>query len=166
MTFKKTLITAALVTGLTMSAVTSAGAGADISVGTLRCDVEGGIGFVFGSSRDLTCSFVPAGSKKMEMYTGNIDTFGVDIGYTAHSVILWGVVAANKELPEGALAGKYNGVSADATAGVGAGVKVLVLGTDEQGKTPKLALQPLSIEGNTGLNVAAGISRLTLKLAK
>ncbi len=150
--------------GLVISNPSAAQAGATITAGTLRCDVDGGIGFVFGSSRDLECSFIPAGSKTMEKYSGTIDNYGVDIGYTAHSVILWGVVSANKELSSGELAGTYNGISADATLGLGAGVKVLALGGDEKGKTPKVALQPLSVQGNKGLNVAAGISRLTLQL--
>lgn len=158
------IIALALAIGLLFSHSPAANAGATVTAGTLRCDVEGGVGFVFGSSRDLECSFVPAGSKTMEKYTGSIDNYGLDVGYTSHSVILWGVLSANKDLAQGELAGNYNGVSADATLGLGAGVKVLVLGGDEKGRSPKVALQPLSIQGNKGLNVAAGISRLTLKL--
>lgn len=157
------IIALALTTAYLFTHTSAANAGATVTVGTLRCDVDGGVGFVFGSSRDVECSFVAAGSKTMESYTGSIDNYGVDIGYTAHSVMLWGVISANKELASGELAGNYNGVSADATLGLGAGVKVLALGGDEKGKTPKVALQPLSIQGNTGLNVAAGITRLTLK---
>ena len=54
-------------------------------------------------------------------------------------------------------AGSYGGVTASATAVVGAGANLLVGGTGNA-----ISLQPLSIEGNTGLNVAAGVAGLTL----
>ena len=87
-----------------------------------------------------------------------INKYGVDIGYTKAGVLVWGVVAPTSSLKPGALEGHYAGATASATVGIGAGANVLVGGFDQS-----IALQPVSIEGNTGLNVAAGIGAITLK---
>jgi hypothetical protein len=57
----------------------------------------------------------------------------------------------------GALSGSYGGVTASAAVGVGAGANALVGGLDRS-----VTLQPLSVEGKTGLEVAAGIGGMTL----
>ena len=128
----------------------------NVSVGTLRCDVAAGTSFVFGSTREVTCVFTPTRGST-ERYTGEIKRFGVDIGFTSSAVMLWGVLASNQSIDPGALAGTYAGVSAAATAGVGGAANLLVGGSNRG-----IALQPLSIEGNRGLNIALGVSRLTL----
>jgi hypothetical protein len=129
-----------------------------VKVGTLSCDVESGWGFIFGSSKDLHCNFHPSRGPEGEHYEGSISKFGVDIGYTAGGVIVWEVVAPSSDLRHGALQGDYAGATAGATVGVGVGAHVLVGGLDRS-----IALQPVSIEGNTGLNVAAGIGAISLK---
>jgi hypothetical protein len=63
-------------------------------------------------------------------------------------------------LVPGALTGGYAGGTASATVGVGIGANALIGGS---GNT--IALQPLSIQGSTGLNVAAGIAAITLTYA-
>ena len=136
-------------------------AGPDISVGVLRCNAEGTISFIFGSTRDVSCVFDPAGDGANESYKGSIKNFGIDIGYTEAGVLVWGVLAASADVDPGALNGTYGGVSADIAAGYGVGVNALILGGPNN--APSLALQPLSIEGNEGLNIAAGISSLELK---
>ncbi len=128
-----------------------------IKVGTLTCNVEGAWGFVFGSSRTLRCVYSPV-QGVVEHYSGNINKYGVDIGYQKGGVIVWGVVAPTSTLAPGALSGDYGGVSASATVAVGVGANVLVGGFNKS-----ISLQPLSIEGNTGLNVAAGIAAVNLK---
>jgi Protein of unknown function (DUF992) len=90
-------------------------------------------------------------------YRGRIDQFGVNIGYTAGGVLLWTVIAPTAALRPGDLAGAYGGATASATVGVGVGANVLVGGSRHT-----VTLQPLSIEANRGLNVAAGIASLTL----
>ena len=125
-------------------------------VGTLSCNVASGWGFVFGSSRALRCTF-SSSSGRTEYYTGSIRRFGVDIGYTRGGVLIWGVLAPTSDLAPGALAGEFAGATASATVGVGAGANVLVGGSSNS-----IALQPVSIEGTTGLNVAAGIAEMTL----
>jgi Protein of unknown function (DUF992) len=130
-----------------------------VKVGTLTCHVASGWGFVFGSSKDLRCNFRPNGHKG-EHYSGSISKFGVDIGYTDGGELIWGVFAPASDVRPGALEGNYAGATASATVGVGLGANVLVGGLDKS-----IALQPLSVEGNTGLNVAAGIGSIDLKYA-
>jgi len=126
-------------------------------VGTLTCNVAGGWGFVFGSSKAIRCTFARAGGPP-EHYTGSINKFGVDIGYTQGGVLVWGVLAPTANLAPGALAGRYVGATGGASVGVGVGANVLVGGSHRT-----ISLQPVSVEGNTGLNVAAGIGDLSLR---
>ena len=136
---------------------TPAQAQVGVRVGTLNCNVASGWGFVFGSSRELRCVF-SAGPGNESHYTGTISRFGVDIGYTQGGVLVWGVFAPSGGLAPGALSGNYVGASGSATVGVGAGANVLVGGSNRT-----ISLQPVSIEGNTGLNVAAGIGAISLR---
>jgi uncharacterized protein DUF992 len=129
-----------------------------VKVGSLTCDVDSGWGFIIGSSKDLRCTFHPSRAPDGEHYEGTINKFGVDIGYTGGGVIIWEVVAPSSDLRHGALQGDYVGATASATAGVGVGAHVLIGGFDRS-----IALQPVSIEGNTGLNVAAGVGNISLK---
>lgn len=129
---------------------------AGVKVGMLKCNVASGWGFVFGSSKDIRCTYAPDKGTP-EHYNGSIKKFGVDIGYTEAGVMLWGVVAPTSSLKPGSLTGEYVGGTASATVGVGIGANALVGGFDKS-----ITLQPLSIEGNTGLNVAGGIGALDL----
>ena len=132
-----------------------------VKVGTLTCNVASGWGFVFGSSKDLHCTFQGNRNRHGDHYVGSISKFGVDIGYTEGGVLVWGVFAPSSDIRAGALEGDYAGASASATVGVGVGANVLVGGLDKS-----IALQPLSVEGNRGLNVAAGIGSISLKSAE
>jgi hypothetical protein len=131
--------------------------GYTVKTGYLTCHEASGWGLVFGSSRDLKCSYSANGGR-VEYYSGSISKFGADIGYLKSAVILWAVAATTKDLKPGALAGNYGGASASLTLGVGAGANVLVGGFDKS-----IALQPVSVEGQNGLNVAAGVGELSLK---
>lgn len=128
-----------------------------VQIGTLTCNVAGGWGFVFGSSKAVRCTFARAGGRP-EHYAGSINKFGVDIGYTQGGVLVWGVFAPSSSVAPGALSGNYVGATGSATVGVGAGANVLVGGSNRT-----ISLQPVSIEGNTGLNVAAGIGSINLR---
>src|ERR1700745_2172003 len=128
-----------------------------VQVGTLTCNVSGGWGFVFGSSKSVRCTFARAGGRP-EHYAGSINKFGVDIGYTQGGVLVWGVFAPSGGLAPGALSGNYVGATGSATVGVGAGGNVLVGGPNRT-----ISLQPVSVEGSTGLNVAAGIGSIGLR---
>ena len=126
-----------------------------VRVGDLTCNVASGWGFVFGSSKDLHCTY--RGNGHVEHYTGSISKFGVDVGYTEGGVLVWGVFAPTSDMRQGALSGDYVGGSAQVTAGLGVGANALVGGFDKS-----VALQPLSVEGSKGLNVAAGIGSISL----
>jgi hypothetical protein len=150
--------------GLILSIVASAWlmfappAGADegIKAGFLTCNVESGFGFVIGSSRDVNCTYSPVAGRA-ENYSGTISKFGMDIGYLNSAVMMWAVFAPAADPEPGALAGHYAGATGSATVGMGAGANVLVGGSNRS-----FTLQPVSIEGSTGLNVAGGIATLTL----
>jgi hypothetical protein len=131
-------------------------ADAAVKAGMLSCHVSSGWGFIFGSSKDVRCVFTPS-SGRPEHYRGSIDKYGVDLGYTQSGVIAWGVFAPSSTMNPGALSGSYAGATAGASVGVGLGANVLVGGFKKS-----IALQPVSIEGMTGLNVAAGIGAITL----
>lgn len=127
-----------------------------VKAGYLTCHVASGWGFIIGSSRKLRCTYT-ATNHRTEHYTGSISKFGADIGYLQSAVILWAVLAPTTELGSGALSGHYAGATASVSVGVGAGANVLLGGFKKS-----IALQPISIEGQNGLNVAAGIGALSL----
>ena len=130
-------------------------------VGTLNCDEAGGWGLIFSSSKHLKYVFSPADkSLKAERYSGTINKYGVDIGFVDGAVLLWAVVSTDGKTQPGALAGTYGGVGGQATWAVGLGANVLVGGSNKG-----YALQPLNIEGSTGLNVAAGVVEVVLRPA-
>ncbi len=142
-------------TALTLGAAQAQPAG--VKVGTLTCDVAAGAGFIFGSTKDLTCSYEPT-MAPMERYAGTISKWGVDIGYTGKGKLVWAVFAPASDVRPGALEGEYAGATAQAAVGVGLGANALVGGFDKS-----IALQPVSVSGTTGLNVAAGIGQISLK---
>ena len=139
-------------------AVTPAAAAEDpgVKVGVLNCTVDGGSGFIFGSSKDLTCVFSPV-SGPDEAYHGKITKYGIDVGETGVTKISWGVLAPAADVEAGALEGDYVGVSAEATVGGGVGANALIGGLDKS-----IALNPVSVQVQNGLNVAAGIASLKL----
>ncbi|HKF28632.1 MAG TPA: DUF992 domain-containing protein [Candidatus Binataceae bacterium] len=133
------------------------GKSAAVRAGYLTCHVSSGWGFIFGSSRDMHCSYAMQPGYT-EYYTGSISKFGADIGYLSSAVMIWAVLAPTTNLGQGALAGTYAGATASAAVGVGAGANVLIGGFNHS-----IALQPVSIEGQNGLNIAAGVAALSLK---
>ena len=131
-----------------------------VQAGMLTCQVASGWGFVFGSSKDLKCTY-SRGQNVVEHYTGSVGKFGVDIGYSGASVIAWAVLAPTSNLAPGSLAGKYAGATGSAAVGAGVGANVLL-----GGGANSITLQPVSFQAGTGLNVAGGIAMITLKHAK
>ena len=156
--FRLMLGAAAAVAGLALASSANA-APHGVRVGELTCNVASGWGFIFGSSKDLHCTYRGNG-RRFEHYTGSISKFGVDVGYTEGGVLVWGVFAPTSDMRKGALEGDYAGASAQATVGVGVGANALIGGLDKS-----IALQPLSVEGSKGLNVAAGVGSISLHAA-
>jgi hypothetical protein len=129
-----------------------------VQVGTLTCDVAPGVGMVVVSRKEVTCTFQNAAGE-LETYDGAISKLGVDIGVTQGFGIVWAVFAPSGNVVRGALSGSYVGGTAQATVGVGVGANALIGGFRRS-----VSLQPLSLSGQTGLNVAAGVAELQLQL--
>src|SRR5579862_4466172 len=106
--FGLALLAASTIAAGTAALDTPARAQAGVTAGVLTCNVSGTIGFIFGSSRDMSCIYSTTG----ERYVGSIDKFGVDIGYTKGAVIQWAVVAPTADIAPGTLRGHYVGATA------------------------------------------------------
>jgi hypothetical protein len=149
------VLTAAAAIAASVLAFGTAAKADGVKVGVLTCHESSGWGFIFGSSKGIRCLYTHG--NYAEHYSGSVSKFGVDIGYTSGAVIIWDVFAPNSGSERGALTGDYAGAQASAAVGAGVGANVLVGGFHRS-----FTLQPVSIEGETGLNVAAGIGALTL----
>lgn len=150
---------------LAVAAVYSLGAASSVSAqaakivaGTLTCKGKGSVGLIIGSTEQLSCTYTPAGKNSAQHYRASLTTVGLDIGFKGENVMIWTVLGSTSDLPAGALAGKYGGVSAETAVGVGVGANALLGGSKDS-----VVLQPLSVEGQKGLNLAVGISGLTLQ---
>jgi len=128
-------------------------------VGVLTCKTSASLGLLVGSHQKISCSFKPDNGGAPENYAGHINRLGIDIGVKAGGVMAWGVFAPTNGYHHGALAGKYVGGSGSASLGVGVGANALIGGSHRS-----IALQPLSVEGNVGVNLALGIAGLSLQL--
>jgi hypothetical protein len=126
-------------------------------VGTLNCDISAGMGMIIASQKGVSCTFTPTQGRRPEVYLGTISKFGIDIGATSGGRMVWAVFAPTTARARGALAGTYAGATAEATVGAGVGANALVGGSDRT-----ITLQPLSVQGQTGLNLAVGVGGLTL----
>jgi hypothetical protein len=130
-----------------------------VQVGSLACSISAGVGLVVASQRNVSCNFQPDNGPP-EVYIGTMTRVGVDVGFTTGGAMVWGVFADTNRYA-GMLSGTYAGATAEATAGAGLGANVLIGGSNRS-----VALQPLSVQGQVGLNVAAGIGALELHLAQ
>lgn len=147
----KTIVSAAAFIGL---ATVPAAAANGVKLGVLTCDVSAGVGLILGGSQSAVCVF--DGPNGQENYEGRIGKIGLDIGVTDATVMSWVVFAPGK-VNKGALEGTYAGATAEATFAVGLGANVLVGGSENT-----IALQPVSLQGQTGVNIAAGLETFTL----
>jgi len=128
-----------------------------VQVGRLACTVDGGVGLVFGSSKDVGCTLHKRNGGS-ESYYGSINKIGLDIGVTERTEIIWIVFnAGDYAYAPGALAGTYVGASGEASIGVGGGANWLIGGSRDS-----FMLQPFSAQVQTGLNLAVGLTGLTL----
>ncbi|MBO9630042.1 MAG: DUF992 domain-containing protein [Shinella sp.] len=151
------LIAAAVIAATATTFLSATPAAARVKVGSLGCDISPGFGVIIGSKRTLNCIFTPSSpDRPSERYTGTITKFGVDIGTLAGGGLIWLVYAPTNRL-DGALQGSYSGVAANATVGLGVGANVLIGGFEGS-----IALQPISAEGTSGLNIAAGVANMIL----
>jgi hypothetical protein len=158
MTVRTTTLSAIAAAMLMTGAPT--GAQANVEAGGLTCRSPGGVGYVVTSVLNVECVFAPVGGGPAHRYVGVIRRYGVELGVT-HSVTLgWAVFAPTGVIRPGDLAGTYGGVQGNASFGVGGGANALVGGSHNT-----FALQPVSAEGQIGLNVSAGVTGLELHAA-
>jgi hypothetical protein len=141
---------------LTLVAGGPALAQAKIKAGTLTCTGGAGVGLILGSKKTYSCSYTSV-SGHSERYSAAITKIGLDIGVTDNSTMIWTVLAST-EVPKRGLSGTYAGATADAAIGIGGGAKVLLGGSNNS-----VALQPVSVQGQTGLNLAVGVAELSLR---
>lgn len=153
----KTMLKAGLAAVAMLAFAPAASADPGVRVGTLQCHVQEGWGHVIASDRDMDCVFSPVDGRNQH-YRGSLKRYGLDIGYTSDATLIWGVIAPSSEVGDTALEGDYGGASAQVTAGIGVGANALIGGLDRS-----IALQPLSVEGNTGVALAAGVGVITLR---
>lgn len=130
-----------------------------VQVGSLECSLSSSVGLIVGSQRNVACNFKPEGGPP-EAYMGTLTRIGLDVGVTGGGAIIWTVFTGTNRYA-GMLTGTYVGASAEASIAAGLGANALVGGSDRS-----VALQPLSIQGQVGLNIAAGVSSLELHLAQ
>ncbi len=137
--------------------IASANALPPVRAGILQCQGGQNVGFVVGSVTSLECVFQSEG-RRPEPYIATVRRYGVDLGITGQTRLAWAVNAPTGQVGRGDLAGNYGGVGANASVGVGFGGNFLV-----GGPANSYALQPISVQGQTGLNVAAGVADIDLQ---
>jgi Protein of unknown function (DUF992) len=131
---------------------------AKVKAGTLTCKGKGRVGLILGSKETLDCVYAPSGNRPRGKLIGTITNVGLDIGVKGKSTMIWAVLGSTTALPAEALRGTFVGAAADASLGLGAGAKVLVGGNNKS-----VVLQPLSVQGQTGVNLAVGVTGFKLE---
>lgn len=154
---KKHMMFAAVAAALLGSTAAQAQATRSVQVGVLECRGGASVGFIVGSVTNLGCVFRSEGAPD-QPYVATIRKVGLDIGITETSVLGWAVLAPTARIGEGDLAGNYAGAQGSANVGVGAGANVLIGGSQRS-----ISLQPLSLQGSTGISVAVGLAELELR---
>jgi len=125
--------------------------------GMLSCKMAPTIGLIIGSQQRMSCEFKPDRGAP-EYYSGVISRIGLDLGITAGGQMAWAVLGSAEVPVRGGLTGTYVGASGDISLGIGVGANVLIGGNNKS-----IALQPLSVEGQVGVNLALGIANLQLR---
>jgi hypothetical protein len=126
-------------------------ASAQMRMGTLTCNISGGVGIVVGSSRDVSCLYRPMHGRQ-QAYGGTVDNVGLDVGASMPGQIHFGVMGA---APMTNLGGNYSGPGLGVTLGGTVGGNVL---SNPNG----VMLQPLDNMRN-GIGVSAGIGSINLQ---
>jgi hypothetical protein len=137
-----------------LAAPASAG---DVKLGVLTCEIEGGTGVIIASHKGLDCTFKSSRGGHRERYTGIISKIGVDLGVTHQGSLVWAVLAVGRHYEDGQLAGDYLGATAEASVVAGGGANLLVGGFQRS-----FSLQPLSVQAQTGLNLALAVTSMKL----
>jgi uncharacterized protein DUF992 len=158
-TMKNTVLMAVL-SGLTIALAAPAYAQTlqPVRVGGLTCDAAPRVGLILGSRQNLQCVFRSNSTGRQYAYTGRINRVGIDLGFTGGGRLFWAVFAPTTHVGRGTLAGNYVGATGNASFGVGLGANVLIGGSHRT-----ISLQPLSLEGQVGMNLAIGVANFSLR---
>jgi hypothetical protein len=154
MTRKFASVLAASLAAVFLAAPASAG---DVKLGLLTCDIEGGTAVIIASHKGLDCIFKPSRGGYKERYTGIISKIGIDLGVTHQGALQWAVLAVSPDYEGGQLAGDYLGATAEASVVTGGGANLLVGGFQRS-----FTLQPLSVQAQTGVNLALAVTSMKL----
>ncbi|TKW77611.1 MAG: DUF992 domain-containing protein [Bradyrhizobium icense] len=154
---RRSLVLAGIALALSASVTTASAQQAKVQVGVLECRGGASVGFIVGSVTNLGCVLRAAGQPD-DFYVATVRKVGLDLGITQESALAWGVFAPVNRLGPGDLSGNYAGAQGSATLGVGVGGNVLVGGSNNS-----IALQPLSVQGQVGVSIAAGLESLELR---
>jgi opacity protein-like surface antigen len=134
-----------------------AGARNGVKLGYLACDIGGGVGYVLGSAKEVSCVFTSTDGDRSDAYVGSLRKMGIDLGFTTRGKMVWAVFAPTAGYHAGSLGGLYQGATAEATVGAGIGANILIGGT-----SGSIHLQTVSVQGQLGLNIAATGTSMTL----
>lgn len=151
------LVASVCASALIGAAIISTAAAEPFRVGRLVCTSSPRVGLVLGSAQELRCVFTATRPPRQYVYEGRIRRVGLDLGVTSAGTLSWAVFARNSRVGPGTLRGNYVGASGSLAVGPGLGANVLIGGSRRS-----IMLQPLSIERSIGLNLAAGVTNLTL----
>jgi hypothetical protein len=127
-------------------------------IGNLTCRLAPSVGLIVGSRQRMNCWFVSSRDGNIERYSGVITRFGLDVGFTTRGIMTWSVLARTRTIGRGVLAGNYVGASGDISLGFGLGANALIGGSRRM-----TMLQPISVAGQVGVNLALGVAGLTLR---
>ena len=127
-------------------------------VGLLTCRSPQTTGYILWSSQTYDCWFQSVVGGGSQHYTAVINRAGAEAGWSSNVTLVWAVFALSGKVGPGTLAGGYVGVSAGAAVGLGVRANALVGGLPNS-----FALQPVSVEGETGLNARATVTAAWLK---
>jgi hypothetical protein len=147
----------ALAASLAVAFLAAPASAGDVKLGVLTCDIEGGTALVIASHKGLDCTFKPSRGGHSERYTGIVSKSGVDLGVTHQGSLVWAVLAASRHYEDGQLAGDYLGATAEASVVTGGGANLLIGGFQRS-----FSLQPLSVQAQTGVNLALAVTSMKL----
>lgn len=132
-----------------------------LQFGVLECRGDGGWGAIIASKKVFHCAFNDSGGRPVDLYKAVVLKFGIDLGVTGGTALQWAVVGPASQVGgryvPGSLEGEYAGIGADVALGAGLGANALI-----GGGTESLALQPISVQAESGLSIAAGVRTLVL----
>ena len=147
----------ALLAAALFGLVATTPARADVEVGSLNCRSSAAAAYIVLSGQPFRCIFTPSNGGSIQYYQAFIHRFGAQVGFSNDVSLAWAVFAPTAHVGPGSLAGGYGGVTAGAAVGIGVGANGLVGGANS------VALQPLSVQGEIGLNVVATVTGLELE---